>query len=85
MAAKKEEKIRVDGTVEEALKGNKFKVKLENGHEVIGYLSGKMRRYFIRVLLGDRVTLELSPYDMERGRIVFRYRRDQRRSAQQTS
>jgi translation initiation factor IF-1 len=82
--AAKEEKIRVDGTVEEALKGNKFKVRLENGHDVIGYLSGKMRRYFIRVLLGDRVTLELSPYDMDRGRIVFRYRRDQRRAAGQT-
>lgn len=75
--AKKEEKIRVDGTIEEALKGNKFKVRLENGHDVIGYLSGKMRRYYIRVLLGDRVTLELSPYDMDRGRIVFRYRRGQ--------
>lgn len=82
--AAKEEKFRVDGTVEEALKGNKFKVRLENGHDVIGYLSGKMRRYFIRVLLGDRVTLELSPYDMDRGRIVFRYRRDQRRAAGQT-
>lgn len=83
--AKKEEKIRVDGTVEEALKGNKFMVRLDNDHTVIGYLSGKMRRYFIRVLLGDRVTLELSPYDMDRGRIVFRYRRDQRLPARQTS
>jgi translation initiation factor IF-1 len=82
--ADKEDKIRVDGTVEEALKGNKFKIRLDNGHGVIGYLSGKMRRYFIRVLLGDRVTLELSPYDMDRGRIVFRYRRDQRFPAQQT-
>lgn len=81
--AAKEEKIRVDGTVEEALKGNKFRIKLDNGHDVIGYLSGKMRRYFIRVLLGDRVTLELSPYDMDRGRIVFRYRRNQRQPAGQ--
>lgn len=82
--AAKEEKIRVDGTVEEALKGNKFRIRLDNGHDVIGYLSGKMRRYFIRVLLGDRVTLELSPYDMDRGRIVFRYRRNQARPAEQT-
>lgn len=81
--AEKEEKIRVDGTVEEALKGNKFMVKLENGHDVIGYLSGKMRRYYIRVLLGDQVTLELSPYDLDRGRIVFRYRRNQRRPVEQ--
>lgn len=83
--ATKEEKIRVDGTVEEALKGNKFMVRLDNDHAVIGYLSGKMRRYFIRVLLGDRVTLELSPYDMDRGRIVFRYRRDQRIPTHQPS
>ena len=82
--AAKEEKIRVDGTVEEALKGNKFRIRLDNGHDVIGYLSGKMRRYFIRVLLGDRVTLELSPYDMDRGRIVFRYRRNQPRPVGQS-
>jgi translation initiation factor IF-1 len=71
----KQEKIEVMGTVTEALKGTKFKVELDNGHEVIGYLSGKMRRYYIRILLGDRVKLELSPYDLDRGRIVYRYKR----------
>lgn len=82
--AAQEEKIRVDATVVEALKGNTVKVRLENGHDVIGYLSGKMRRFFIRGLLGDRVTLELSPYDWDRRRIVFRYRRDQCRAVEQT-
>mgnify|MGYP000983376555 CR=1 FL=1 len=71
----KQEKIEVMGTVTEALKGTKFRVELENGHEVIGYLSGKMRRYYIRILLGDQVKLELSPYDLDRGRIVYRYKR----------
>ena len=71
----KEEKIEVMGTVTEALKGTKFRIKLETGHEVIGYLSGKMRRYYIRLLLGDRVQVELSPYDLERGRITYRYKR----------
>ena len=74
----KEEKIEMLGTIVEALKGTKFKVKLENGHEVTGYLSGKMRRYYIRILLGDRVRLELSPYDLDRGRIVYRYKKGQR-------
>jgi len=74
----KEEKIEMLGTIVEALKGTKFKVKLENGHEVTGYLSGKMRRYYIRILLGDRVRLELSPYDLNRGRIVYRYKKGQR-------
>lgn len=69
------EKIEMMGTIVEALKGLKFRVKLENEHEVIGYLSGKMRRYYIRILLGDSVRIELSPYDLERGRIVYRYKR----------
>ncbi|MBN1248758.1 MAG: translation initiation factor IF-1 [Anaerolineae bacterium] len=77
----KQEKIEVMGTVTEALKGTKFKVELDNGHEVIGYLSGKMRRYYIRILLGDRVKLELSPYDLDRGRIVYRYKRQLQRQA----
>lgn len=77
----KEDKIEVLGTVIEALKGTKFKVQLDNGHEVIGYLSGKMRRYYIRILLGDRVRLELSPYDLDRGRIVYRYKKNQRQTA----
>lgn len=73
--AKTEEKIKVEGTVVEALPGTQFKVELENGHEIIAYLSGKMRKYYIRVLLGDRVTVEMSPYDMSRGRIVYRHKK----------
>ncbi|MBN1877109.1 MAG: translation initiation factor IF-1 [Anaerolineae bacterium] len=71
----KEEKIEMMGIILEALKGTKFRVKLETGHEIIGYLSGKMRRYYIRILLEDRVKVELSPYDLDRGRIVYRYKR----------
>jgi translation initiation factor IF-1 len=72
-----QQKIEVMGTVTEALKGTKFRVELDNGHEVMAYLSGKMRRYYIRILLGDRVKVELSPYDLDRGRIVYRYKRRQ--------
>jgi translation initiation factor IF-1 len=68
----KEEKIQVEGTIVEALPGTQFRVKLENGHEVLAYLSGKMRKYYIRILLGDHVRVEMSPYDLNRGRIVFR-------------
>lgn len=73
--AKSEEKIRLEGTITEAYPGGKFKVDLDNGHSITGYLSGKMRRYYIRIVLGDRVTVELSPYDLERGRIVYREKR----------
>lgn len=73
--AKEEEKITVDGTIIEALPGTQFRVKLDNGHEVMAYLSGKMRRYYIRILLGDAVRVEMSPYDLDRGRIVYRARR----------
>ena len=73
----KEEKITVEGTVIEALPNTMFKVKLDNGHEVLGYLSGKMRRHYIRILLGDRVKIELSPYDLNKGRITFRFRAGQ--------
>ncbi len=69
------QKIEVEGTVLEALKGTRFRVELDNGHEVLAYLSGKMRKYYIRILLGDRVKLELSPYDLTQGRIVYRYKR----------
>jgi translation initiation factor IF-1 len=76
MAAKeKEEKIEVEGTVVEALPGTQFRVELDNGHEVLAYLSGKMRKYYIRILLGDRVRVELSPYDLTRGRITYRYKK----------
>lgn len=70
----KKEVIEVDGTVTEALPNAMFKVKLETGHEVLAHISGKMRMYYIRILLGDRVRVELSPYDLTRGRITFRYR-----------
>ncbi len=78
----KEEKIEAMGTVTEALKGTKFRVELDNGHEIVAYLSGKMRKYYIRILLGDRVKVELSPYDLDRGRITYRYKR-RRRTEQQ--
>jgi translation initiation factor IF-1 len=70
----KEEKVEVEGTVIEALPNTMFTVKLENGHKVMGYLSGKMRRYYIRILLGDRVKVEMSPYDLTKGRITYRFR-----------
>lgn len=72
---KKEEKIVMEGTIIEALPGTQFRVELENGHQVLAYLSGKMRRYYIRILLGDRVRVELSPYDLTRGRITYRFRK----------
>ena len=74
-AKKKEEKIELEGTVIEALKGTQFKVDLDNGHTVLAYLSGKMRRYYIRILLGDRVRVELTPYDLTRGRITYRFKK----------
>ena len=75
MNKKKEDKIDVEGTIIEALPGTQFRVRLDNGHEILAYLSGKMRKYYIRILLGDRVRVELSPYDLTRGRIVYRYKR----------
>lgn len=72
---KKEEKIEAEGTVVEALPATQFRVELDNGHEVLAYLSGKMRKYYIRILLGDRVRVELTPYDLTRGRITYRYKR----------
>jgi translation initiation factor IF-1 len=71
----REEKVEVEGTVIEALPGTNFRVELDNGHVVLAYPSGKMRKYYIRILLGDRVRLELSPYDLERGRITYRFKR----------
>jgi translation initiation factor IF-1 len=68
----KEEKIEMEGEVTEALPNTMFRVKLDNGHEVLGHLAGKMRRFRIRVLPGDRVRVELSPYDLTRGRITYR-------------
>ena len=73
--AKEEDKIVVEGVVIEALPGTQFKVRLDNDHEVLAYLSGKMRKYYIRILLGDRVRVEISPYDLTRGRIVYRFKK----------
>ncbi len=68
----KEEGILVEGVVLEALKGAMFRVELENKHKVLAHISGKMRKFYIRILPGDKVTLELSPYDLSRGRIIYR-------------
>jgi translation initiation factor IF-1 len=68
------EALAFDGRVVEALPDAMFTVELENGHSVLGHLAGKMRKHYIRVLPGDRVTVELSPYDLSRGRIIFRHR-----------
>ncbi|MCX6105203.1 MAG: translation initiation factor IF-1 [Proteobacteria bacterium] len=68
----KEDVIEVEGTVKEPLPNAMFKVQLENGHEVLAHISGKMRMHFIRILPGDKVKLEISPYDLTRGRIVYR-------------
>ena len=72
--AKDEGKVELEGEVVEAFRSGMYRVALDNGHETLGYLAGKMRRYRIRVNPGDRVRLELSPYDLGRGRIVFRHR-----------
>ncbi len=72
--AKQDDKLTLEGKVIEALPNTTFRVKLENDYEVLAYLSGKMRKYYIRVLLGDRVRVELSPYDLTRGRIVYRHK-----------
>lgn len=66
--------IEIEGTVNEVLPNATFRVELENGHRVLAYLSGKMRQNYIRVLEGDRVKVELSPYDLSRGRITYRYK-----------
>jgi translation initiation factor IF-1 len=68
----KEEAIEVEGTVIETLPNAMFRVKLDNGHRVLAHISGKMRMHFIKILPGDRVTIELSPYDFNRGRITYR-------------
>lgn len=70
----KKDVIEVEGTVTEALPNASFKVELANGHEVLAYASGRMRRFFIRILPGDRVLVELSPYDLTRGRVTYRFK-----------
>jgi translation initiation factor IF-1 len=70
----KQKSIKVDGTILETLPNASFRVELENGHEVLAHISGKMRMHYIKILPGDKVSLELSPYDLSRGRIVYRYK-----------
>ena len=67
-----EDKVQMTGSIVEAFRGGMYRVELDNGHETLGYVSGKMRRYRIRINPGDRVKVELSPYDLTRGRIVYR-------------
>jgi translation initiation factor IF-1 len=70
----KEEAIKIDGIIKETLPNATFIVRLDNGHEVLAHVSGKMRMHFIKILPGDKVSLELSPYDLSRGRIIYRYK-----------
>jgi len=74
LIAEKEEKLELEGEVVEAFRNGMYKISLDNGHEALGYTAGKMRRYRIKILPGDRVKIELSPYDLSRGRIVYRHR-----------
>ena len=73
-SAQKEEGIQVEGTVIEPLPNAMFRVELENGHKVLAHISGKMRMHYIRILPGDKVLVELSPYDLTRGRVTYRYK-----------
>ena len=66
--------IKIDGIVTETLPNATFKVKLDNGHQILGYISGKMRMHFIKILVGDKVSVEMSPYDLTKGRITYRYK-----------
>ncbi len=71
---KKEDAIRLDGVVVKVLPATMYRVKLENGHELLAHISGKMRKHFIKITTGDRVTVEMSPYDLTKGRITYRHR-----------
>ncbi|HEU5122124.1 MAG TPA: translation initiation factor IF-1 [Candidatus Saccharimonadales bacterium] len=75
--------IRVKGKVVEILPNTQFRIELENGHKVIGHISGKMRRHYIRLVLEDKVEVEMSPYDLEKGRIVYRF--DERQARPQAA
>jgi translation initiation factor IF-1 len=70
----KQASIEQDGTIKEALSNAMFRVELENGHEIIAHISGKMRMHYIKILPGDKVKLEMSPYDLSKGRITYRYK-----------
>lgn len=70
----KQEPIKQDGVIIEALPNAQFRVKLDNGHEILAHVSGKMRMYYIKILPGDRVAVEMSPYDLSKGRVTYRYK-----------
>ena len=70
--AQKEQSIQVDGVVVKVLPATMYRVKLENGHEILAHISGKMRKHFIKIATGDKVTVEISPYDLTKGRVTFR-------------
>lgn len=74
MAKVREENVQIDGVVTKVLPATMYRVKLPNGHEILAHISGKMRKHFIRITTGDRVTVEMSPYDLTKGRITFRHR-----------
>ncbi len=69
----KQDNIELDGTIKQALSNAMFRVELENGHEVVAHISGKMRKFYIKLLPGDKVKMEMSPYDLTKGRITYRY------------
>tara|TARA_Y100000589_G_scaffold45624_3_gene38407 strand:+ start:1062 stop:1277 length:216 start_codon:yes stop_codon:yes gene_type:complete len=69
----KQANIELDGTITQALSNAMFRVELENGHEIVAHISGKMRKFYIKLLPGDKVKLEMSPYDLSKGRITYRY------------
>ncbi len=70
----KQEPIKIDGIIDETLPNTQFIVKLENGHKILAHISGKMRMNFIKILQGDKVTVEMTPYDLNKGRIIYRYK-----------
>ena len=74
MAKEEDQAIEVTGTVTKVLPATMYKVKLENGHEVLAHISGKMRKFFIKIAIGDKVTVEISPYDLGKGRITYRHK-----------
>jgi len=78
MVDKKQEKIKIDGEVTETLPNALFRVKLDNGHDILAHLSGKMRMHFIKILPGDRVAVEMTPYDLTKGRVTYRYKPGQK-------
>jgi len=74
MASKKDDVVVIDGVVSKVLPATMYRVKLPNGHEILAHISGKMRKHFIRITTGDKVRIEMSPYDLTKGRITYRYR-----------